>query len=79
MNIITDTNKLDLIVFGATGFNGKQVREYLAKNYGTDENIHWGIADRDRDKLNALKAESGAVLGSSSAQKTQVSFYRYYR
>jgi short subunit dehydrogenase-like uncharacterized protein len=43
---MTNTEKLDLIVFGATGFTGKLVCEYLSKTYGTDENIHWGIAGR---------------------------------
>ena len=56
---MNDTDKLDLIVFGATGFTGKLVCEYLSKTYGTDENIHWGIAGRNRDKLNALTAELG--------------------
>ena len=54
-----DTDKLDLIVFGATGFTGKLVCEYFSKNIGKDNNIHWGIAGRNRDKLNALTAELG--------------------
>jgi short subunit dehydrogenase-like uncharacterized protein len=56
---MTDTDKLDTIVFGATGFTGKLVCEYLSKTYGRDENIHWGIAGRNRDKLNAVTAELG--------------------
>ena len=27
-------NKFDIIIFGATGFTGKLVVEYLLKNYG---------------------------------------------
>ena len=54
---MTDTNKFDIIVFGATGFTGKLVCEYLSKTCGSDENIQWGIAGRNRDKLDALAAE----------------------
>lgn len=52
---MTNTEKLDLIVFGATGFTGKLVCEYLAKTYGRD--ISWGIAGRSHEKLNALANE----------------------
>lgn len=52
---MTNTEKLDLIVFGATGFTGKLVCEYLAKTYGRD--ISWGIAGRSHEKLNALATE----------------------
>lgn len=52
---MTNTEKLDLIVFGATGFTGKLVCEYLAKTYGRD--ISWGIAGRSHEKLNALVTE----------------------
>ena len=53
--MMTNTEKLDLIVFGATGFTGKLVCEYLAKTYGRD--ISWGIAGRSHEKLNALVTE----------------------
>ena len=56
---MNDTQKLDVIVLGATGFTGKLVCEYLAKTYGTDADIRWGIAGRNGDKLNALAAELG--------------------
>ena len=56
---MTNTEKLDLIVFGATGFTGKLVCEYLAKTYGRD--ISWGIAGRSHDKLNALTTELALV------------------
>ncbi|MDC1119833.1 hypothetical protein OAT28_04560 [Gammaproteobacteria bacterium] len=40
-------DKLDIIVFGVTGFTGftdKLVCEYLSKTYDKDKNILWGIA-----------------------------------
>ena len=47
--------KNDLIVFGATGFTGRLVVEYLIKNYGLDnKNFTWAIAGRDKEKLEEL-------------------------
>ena len=52
----------DLVVFGATGFTGRLVAEYVAKKYGTT--IRWGMAGRDLDKLAAVRAEIGAPDGT---------------
>jgi len=48
----------DLIVFGASGFTGRLVAEYLATRYG--KKIQWGMAGRDLEKLAAVRAEIGA-------------------
>ena len=46
----------DLVIFGATGFTGKLVVEYLILNYGIDnQKFSWAIAGRDEDKLKKLK------------------------
>ena len=46
----------DLIIFGATGFTGKLVVEYLIKNYGLEnKSFSWAIAGRDKEKLEELK------------------------
>ena len=48
--------KYDLVLIGATGFTGKLVAEYLAKEYGVkNENFVWAIAGRNQNKLNHLK------------------------
>ena len=48
--------KNDLIVFGATGFTGKLVVEYLIKHYGLEnQKFTWAIAGRDKAKLEELK------------------------
>ena len=39
----------DLVLFGATGFTGKLVAEYLA----TRRSIRWALAGRSREKLEA--------------------------
>lgn len=43
------TDKLDVIVFGATGFTGQLVVDYLAKS--APKGTRWGIAGRRGDKL----------------------------
>ncbi|MGY4256662.1 short subunit dehydrogenase-like uncharacterized protein [Bradyrhizobium sp. USDA 4516] len=48
----------DLIVFGASGFTGRLVAEYVASKYGNK--IKWGMAGRDLEKLAAVRAEIGA-------------------
>ena len=48
--------KYDLVLIGATGFTGKLVAEYLAQEYGVNnENFVWAIAGRSQNKLNELK------------------------
>ncbi len=42
-----------IIVWGATGFTGQIVVEYLNNNYGND--IRWAIAGRSLEKLQSLK------------------------
>lgn len=37
----------DLLVFGATGFTGGLVADYLAKNYA-GKGVQWAIAGRSR-------------------------------
>ena len=54
--------KNDLIVFGATGFTGKLVVEYLIKNYGVDnQKFSWAIAGRNKAKLEELKQSFLAI------------------
>jgi short subunit dehydrogenase-like uncharacterized protein len=45
----------DLICFGATGFTGRLVVEYLAGK--TDETFRWAVAARSREKLAQLRDE----------------------
>ena len=42
----------DIIVFGATGFTGKLVIEYLIEHYGVNNELFtWAIAGRNEDKI----------------------------
>ncbi|GAC14571.1 saccharopine dehydrogenase [Aliiglaciecola lipolytica E3] len=45
----------DVIVYGATGFTGQLVAEYLAKTYPQPKDLKWAIAGRNKAKLEALK------------------------
>ena len=48
--------KYDLVVFGATGFTGRLVAEYLVQEYGVkNEKFIWAIAGRDNKKLEEIK------------------------
>ena len=49
--------EFDVIVFGASGYTGKLVAEYMGKEYGNDESIRWAIAGRNKDKLSSIKKD----------------------
>ncbi len=42
--------KLDIIIWGATGFTGKLVCEYINENY-LKKSLNWGIGGRSKEKL----------------------------
>ena len=52
-----------LIVWGATGFTGKLVVEYLLARYGVNQDLCWAVAGRSSSKLEALKVELGDAAG----------------
>jgi short subunit dehydrogenase-like uncharacterized protein len=51
----------DIVVFGATGFTGQKVAEYLARNAPAE--VRWAIAGRSRNKLEAVKAKLVGIDG----------------
>ncbi|MEQ1617368.1 MAG: saccharopine dehydrogenase NADP-binding domain-containing protein [Terricaulis sp.] len=52
--------EFDLIVYGASGFTGRLVAEYLLKVYGASGAVRWAVAGRDAEKLAAVMAGLGA-------------------
>ncbi|SUZ52110.1 uncharacterized protein METZ01_LOCUS4964 [marine metagenome] len=44
------SKEFDIIIWGATGFTGRLVAEYIFKNY-SPEKLNWAIAGRDKKKL----------------------------
>ncbi|MEO1319679.1 MAG: saccharopine dehydrogenase NADP-binding domain-containing protein, partial [Pseudomonadota bacterium] len=49
----------DIVVYGATGFTGRLVAEYLNDRYGVDGEVKWAMAGRSADKLASVRAEMG--------------------
>ncbi len=50
--------EFDVVVYGATGFTGRLVAEYLNKAYSGDE-LTWAMAGRSEDKLKSVRSEMG--------------------
>jgi short subunit dehydrogenase-like uncharacterized protein len=49
----------DVVVFGATGFTGRLVAEYLNGRYGAGGPVAWAMAGRSRAKLEAVRGLVG--------------------
>ena len=54
--------ELGIVVYGATGYTGKLVAEYLNTQYGVNGDESWAIAGRSQEKLEVVRDELG--LGS---------------
>ncbi|WP_421861124.1 saccharopine dehydrogenase family protein [Oceanicaulis sp.] len=50
--------EFDVVIYGATGFTGRLVAEYLSHEYG--KTVAWAMAGRSEDKLKAVRDEIGA-------------------
>ncbi len=51
--------EFDLIVWGASGFTGRLVAEYLLERYGASGDLRWALAGRNRAKIEAVRRELG--------------------
>ena len=59
------TNReFDVVVWGATGFTGVLVAEYLLSRYGVGQSLRWAIAGRDAAKLATVKESLGSGADS---------------
>jgi short subunit dehydrogenase-like uncharacterized protein len=54
------TSKFDIVVYGATGFTGQLVAEYLAQHYVGADAPKWAMAGRSLEKLAAVRDAIGA-------------------
>ncbi|PTT11269.1 saccharopine dehydrogenase family protein [Caulobacter sp. HMWF025] len=52
--------EFDIIVYGASGFTGRLVAEYLARQYGVGGSVRWAMAGRSLEKLAEVRDEIGA-------------------
>ena len=63
---MSKSSEFDFVVYGATGFTGKLVVEYLQAKYSDSNEINWAMAGRSLEKLNQVKTD----LGVSNSVKT---------
>ncbi len=54
------SQEFDIVVYGATGFTGQLVAEYLAAHYKDDKALKWAMAGRSLDKLRSVRDAIGA-------------------
>ena len=54
---MTDLNQYDFVIYGATGFTGKLVVEYVINQYGNNNDISWAIAGRNNEKLEKVRSQ----------------------
>jgi len=55
-----DNREFDVVVWGATGFTGRLVAEYLLRRYGAGSgSLKWAMGGRNESKLRAVRAELG--------------------
>ena len=54
----------DFVVYGATGFTGKLVVEYLVHKYSNNSQIKWALAGRNLEKLESVAASKNVPEGT---------------
>ena len=68
----------DIIVWGATGFTGRLVVEYLASRYPQGQPVRWAVGARNRNKIEAvlddldIGGEKPAIIVADSHDKTSM-------
>ena len=58
---MTDAREFDLILWGATGFTGQLLANYLLERHGADGDLRWALAARNQVKLAKLKEQLGSA------------------
>ena len=70
-----------IVVYGATGYTGRLVVDYMNRQYGVDGEINWAMAGRNLDKLKSVQDELGidsrielivADMGDKASLKSMV-------
>ena len=54
----------DIVVFGASGFTGRLIAEYLHRQYSTGGELRWAVAGRNQEKLERVMQSIGLESGS---------------
>jgi short subunit dehydrogenase-like uncharacterized protein len=56
---MSDTREFDIVIYGATGFTGRLVAEYMINKEG--HGLRWAMAGRSASKLASVRDEIGAA------------------
>lgn len=56
---MSKAREIGIVVYGATGYTGKLVAEYMNRQYGVNNGVSWAIAGRSLEKLKAVRDELG--------------------
>ncbi len=62
------SSKFDIVVYGATGFTGQLVAEYLAAHYAGKRDLKWAMAGRSLEKLSSVRDAIGAPADTALIQ-----------
>lgn len=60
---MTDTPSFDVLVYGASGFTGQLVCEYLHQTYGDEGELRWAMAGRNAARLARVRDALGIGAG----------------
>ncbi|GAA5314894.1 MAG: saccharopine dehydrogenase NADP-binding domain-containing protein [Candidatus Pelagadaptatus aseana] len=56
---MSEQRQYGIVVYGATGYTGRLVAEYLNKQYGVNGEVVWAMAGRSQAKLEQVRDEMG--------------------
>lgn len=57
------SSEVDLVVWGATGFTGRLVVDYLRERCASGASVRWALAGRNRERLEVVHREAGLPEG----------------
>ncbi|MEM0955676.1 MAG: saccharopine dehydrogenase NADP-binding domain-containing protein, partial [Pseudomonadota bacterium] len=56
---VSTQREFGIVVYGATGYTGRLVCEYLNQQYGINGDVSWAMAGRSQEKLEQVRDEMG--------------------
>ena len=59
---MSNNREIGIIVFGATGYTGRLICEYLNNQYGVGGEVSWAMAGRSQQKLEQVRDEMGISI-----------------
>ncbi len=64
---MTSDREFEVVVWGASGFTGRLVAEYLLGRYGTDGALRWALGGRNSRKLESVREAIARETGREAA------------